>query len=182
MHYVKGIDIALEAFAQIRGAWPEAALAVVGPDTEGYGAKVDVLARRLGVSNAVKRLGFVGGREKYQLLAEADLLLLPSRQENFGNVVVEALSVGTPVVASSSTPWRALEEEECGLWGSFDAAGLAVAVSGLLSEPKRRREMGERGRALVAHEFTWDSIAHSMRLVYDGCIARQRPLLHEFSA
>ena len=180
IHYVKGIDIALEALVAIRAKWRQAVLALVGPDSEGYGTTIDNLAERLGIASAVKRVGFVGGTEKFQLLAEADLLLLPSRQENFGNVVVEALSMRTPVVASSNTPWKGLEEHQCGRWGAFDAVTLAEAVNELLSEPGRRKGMGERGRALVARQYTWGSIAESMRQVYAACIAGERPLPHEF--
>lgn len=181
MHYVKGIDIALEAFVAIGARWPNAVLVLAGPDSEGYGARMDVLARQLGISSTVRRLGYVGGTEKYQLLAEADLLLLPSRQENFGNVVVEALSVGTPVVASRNTPWKELEDQDCGRWVDFDARSLAASVTDLLGAPDRRRGMGERGRALVSRKYAWNSIAHSMRRVYRACISGERPLPHEFT-
>lgn len=171
IHPVKGIDIALAALADIRRQFPTARLILAGPDDEGYGAEVRALMSRLGLDGAVHLVGMVQGEAKFQLLAEADLLLLPSRQESFGNVVVEALSVGTPVVASRATPWEALEAEGCGRRVDLDAAALVEAVSALLAKPTERANMGGRGRAVVAREYAWDVIAGAIFRTYRASIA-----------
>ena len=152
---------------------------LAGPDTESYGAKVDELAHQLGVASAMRRLGLSFGEDKYQLLTQAESLLVVAGKK-LGNVVIEALSVGTPVVASRKTPWKELEDRDCGRWVDLDAESLATAVNDLLGAPDRRRGMGARGRALVSRKYGWTSIAHAMRLVYESCIGGQRPPPHAF--
>lgn len=68
------------------------------------------------LQNKVEFVGAVSGNEKFQIYCNAEFLFLVSKSENFGNVVIEALSQGTPVVASYGTPWKGLEEKNAGFW------------------------------------------------------------------
>lgn len=166
IHVVKGIDVALTMMSHLRSSQPPACLVVAGPDQVGLRDKLRRQALALGVADAVRWLDFVAGAEKFQLLAEADVLLLPSRQENFGSVVVEALAVGTPVVASRLTPWEELETRHCGRWVELDPAVLARTVAELLADRDICKQMGVAGRALVAEKYTWDAVVRSLLEVY----------------
>jgi len=76
--------------------------------------------KQLGIENKVKFLGKVHGEEKYKVIASCKCLVLPSHSENFGNVVLESLSQGTPVIASLGTPWSLLDEYACGFHIDFN--------------------------------------------------------------
>jgi glycosyltransferase involved in cell wall biosynthesis len=175
LHHVKGIDVAISALRLIRAVHPEATLVLAGPDEGGYARTIDTLAVQAGLRSAVRRVGLVAGEDKTALLRQANLLLLPSRQENFGNVVVEALAQGTPVVASRATPWELLETERCGRWVELDPGAIAGAVSDLLSSEERATTMGAGGRALVAARFGWPAIGRRMAEIYRACVAGQEP-------
>ncbi|MBV8199898.1 MAG: glycosyltransferase, partial [Acidobacteria bacterium] len=90
----KELDRLLGALAEVPGA----TLAIAGNDEEGYRADLDRLAAAAGVTDRVLYLGPVHGADKAGLLHGSDVLVLPSYSENFGNVVLEAMAAGLPVV------------------------------------------------------------------------------------
>ena len=92
---------------------------------------------------------------------------LPSRSENFGLVVAEALYCGTPVVASRGTPWSCLETEGFGHWVKAEDRLLAGALNDVLSwSDERRRLMAENARNYIRRSFTWDRVVDQYIKLY----------------
>ncbi len=166
LHPKKGISLGIEILARLRQAGSKALLVLAGPDNDDHLGNLLALARRHDVPDAVRWVGIVSGRQKYQLLAEADVLLLPSEQENFGNVVVEAMVVGTPAVTSRATPWQALEDEGLGRWVERRPESFARAVLEVL-EAGDSQELRARRRRWIEEGFTWRSIARRMLGLYE---------------
>lgn len=168
LHPLKGLDLLLDAWATAcrsgtaAGAWR---LVIAGPDEQGTRARLEAQARTLGLKN-VELPGPLYGDEKRRALADADLFVVPSRSENFGIAVAEALAAGLPVIATKATPWREIDGR-CGWWVDVDAAavtrGLAVAMQ--LGDAERAA-MGECGRGLVAARYRWPSVARAMLEAY----------------
>ena len=98
LHALKGIPDAIAAFASIRMHVPGALLWIVGGDSEGYQKILELCARNLGVLGSVRFFGRVSEDKKFELLARAHILLMPSVHEGWGLVVPEAASQGTPAV------------------------------------------------------------------------------------
>jgi glycosyltransferase involved in cell wall biosynthesis len=92
---------------------------------------------KLKIQDKVKFLGKVDGSEKYKLLATSKLLVLPSHSENFGNVVLESLSQGTPVLASKGTPWSSLEKNQCGFQIDFNSTDAILEKIRYFQELKK---------------------------------------------
>lgn len=165
----KGLDILLEAFAQVGSSRPDAHLVVAGPDDEGLGRRLHQLVRRLGLESRVSFPGAVTGRAKDDLLRRSSVVVLPSRDENFGVSVVEAMAAGVPVVISSGV---AIHQEVAaagaGLVVPRTPGAVAGAVVGLLADPAWRRRLGERGRRLVETSFAWPGIAARLEEMYDA--------------
>jgi len=84
------------------------------------------------LKNKIIFLGNVEGAEKYKLYANAFFTLLVSDSENFGNVVVESLSQGTPVIASKGTPWQKLEDKKAGFWINNNVEDIANCIDEVL--------------------------------------------------
>ena len=82
--------------------------------------------------------GVVTGRDKDLLIANSRCLLLASESENFGNVVIEALAQGTPVIASKGTPWSELENRGAGFWVSNKPEELSVVIDKVLQMDKEQ--------------------------------------------
>jgi glycosyltransferase involved in cell wall biosynthesis len=104
--------------------------------------------------------------------------LLPSYTENFGGVVIDALSLGLPVLASKSTPWEILEEASCGWQFDLDADSLCEALLKFIDKTDdERREMGLRGRKLVEEQYTWDAVVKKMVEGYERVLALSQDVL-----
>ena len=96
----KGLDLLIRAFAMVRRDAPTARLAIVGPDDEGLTPELRALAGNEGAAESIVFTGMLSGDAKRAALAAADVWVLPSHSENFGNAVVEALAAGRAAVIS----------------------------------------------------------------------------------
>lgn len=97
----------------------------------------------------MKFSGFVSGREKFEQLAQLSCLFVPSDFENFGMIVTEALSVGTPVMASLGTPWEELNTVGCGWWTDRSPENIATVMHQVLEMPMEDLlTMGEKDASL----------------------------------
>ena len=162
----KGLKNLLRAWKLLGRGTDDAVLVIAGPDDRRHLSQVRAEARSLGVSN-VLFTGMVRGWRKVALYRRALFLVLPSRTENFGNVVVESLACGRPVIASRGTPWRLLEEVGAGYWVPGDPGSLSEAMRAMLRMPgSTLDDMGEKGREVVLRDYTWDAAAQKMIAVY----------------
>jgi glycosyltransferase involved in cell wall biosynthesis len=163
---VKGLPMLIEAWAQIRPrSWR---LQIAGPDEAGHRAKVERAVSIAGLNDTVSFIGSVEGEIKSSTYFNADLFILPSYSESFGMAVVEALAHGLPVLTTNGTPWHKLAA--CGCGWSVDptvegiAQGLRRAVA---HDPAMLRAMGAKGRAWVAADFGWSSVANKFLAAYE---------------
>jgi len=137
---------------------------LAGPDE--HGLLPDLLRRLASHAGAVHTTGEISGGEKWALLKDADVMVQASDSESFGVSVVESLASGVPVVATRTTPWRELEEHDCGFWVEQTAPAIAIALRALASDPERRRQMGERAAVFAREAFGWDAVAPAMARLY----------------
>jgi glycosyltransferase involved in cell wall biosynthesis len=152
-------------------AVPGAELVVAGNDEEGLWPRLARQAAELGVAGRLRWIGPVAGADKAALLRGAALLVLPSRSENFGNVVLEAMAVGCPVVVTPEVGLApAVAEAGAGRVVEGDPEPLAAALTELLADADGRSEMGRRGRAAAAR-FSWPAVAERMEEVYQEIVS-----------
>lgn len=136
---------------------------IVGPDQEGHTAELMALCNELGVASDFEFVGSKYGEELQREYASADLFVLPTHSENFGSVVIEALSHGVPVITTKGAPWKELEIHNCGRWIDIGIGPLAEALAAAMElSNAERREMGSRGRKLVEEKYTWDAVVKIM--------------------
>ncbi len=159
----KGVDVLLEAAVSLLDRFPSAEFVLVGKDTpntetgETYRAAFE---RRFGQDpSVVARVRFTGAvseDELYHHYADADIVVLPSRYESFGLVLVEGMMFGKPVVGCATGGMSEVVEEGGNgfLAQPADAAALADCLGKLLSDVELRRRFGERSRALYEQKFT----------------------------
>lgn len=158
IHPKKGLPLLVRAWSRVRQ--PGWRVVVAGNDEQGHLAEVKALALALGVLDDFHFPGAVQGAAKQRLFAQADVFVLPTRSENFGIVVAEALSHGVPVITTRGAPWGGLTEKGCGWWCDIDESALAVCMEQAMQQPKQTlAAMGAAGREWVRRDFNWDFIA-----------------------
>lgn len=108
---------------------------------------------RLGLQNKVQFVGSLTGRSKFQAYASARYSFLVSDSENFGNVVIEALSQGTPVVASTGTPWAKLPEKKAGFWIQNTPNAIAETLNGIIQQSDKEYMIYRQGALNYSKEF-----------------------------
>jgi glycosyltransferase involved in cell wall biosynthesis len=137
--------------------------------------ELEAQARRLGLAPHVR---FAGWRDNVaEVLALADVFVLPSESEGFGRVLVEAMAMGRPVVATNvgGIPDIVLDGETGLLVEPADPAALASAVGALLDEPARAARLGAAGRARAESTFSLGAHVDAVERVYDEIIGRAAP-------
>jgi glycosyltransferase involved in cell wall biosynthesis len=152
----KGQDVALRALSILVSQGTNARLEIVGDAYEGYAwfeQHLRNLATKPELSGRVRFMGF--RKDPADTYKAADLVLVPSRLEPFGNVAVEALGAGRPVVASNVGGLPEIVDH--GVTGILvtpdDPVALAAAISGMLANPLAARQMGARGAQVVRRKF-----------------------------
>ncbi|MDO8962988.1 MAG: glycosyltransferase family 4 protein [Coriobacteriia bacterium] len=139
-----------------------------GPDESGLRG----LARDLAIAERVRFAGRVA--DVWSLIAASDVIVLPSvANEDFPNIVLEAMSLGRPVVASriAGTPEQIVDGETGLLVEPGDEAGLAAAVGRLVTDEGLRRRMGDAGRERFASCFTAERAAAAYGDLYRRLLA-----------
>ncbi len=171
IHPVKALERLVDAAAILRARGLRFTVQLAGPTPDRrYREELEAQVARLQLVGIVRLLGELRDEAKSEFYERCRVFVLPSSTENFGNVVPEALSHGTPVVASRFTPWAELEDFGCGRWVSNTAPELAAAIEPYLRDAALASSEGERGRALVDRRYTWDAVARAMIRVYEEAI------------
>jgi glycosyltransferase involved in cell wall biosynthesis len=155
----KRIDLLIDALPQL----PEVRLVIAGNDDENLTPQLQERARTTGVSDRVTFAGAIDASAKWELLARATMLAMPSISENFGNVLLEAMMMETPVVVSEGV---GLADEVRNSAAGIVTADFVEAIRTLAADAPLRARMGRNGRALVESKFTWQTVAERMEDAY----------------
>lgn len=161
----KGIDVFAQAIAELerRGVAPRVLIVGDGPARDGFMAQVP---------RAVFT-GYLSGTDLARAVASMDVLLFPSVTETFGNVTLEAMACGLPVVGANATGTSGLIED--GVTGRLieptDIAGYADAVQRYVEDPSARAAAGAAG-GRAAEAYHWDVINEAVAQTYLRVIAR----------
>jgi glycosyltransferase involved in cell wall biosynthesis len=167
IHPIKNLESLLRASNAMPTGWT---MVIAGSGEAAYTRRLEALGRDWG-GTRVRFVGEVVGKRKWELISNSSVLVLPSHSENFGNVVLEALAVGTPVIASRATPWAILEDVGAGLWVDCTAQRIRAALVTLGTEPETWRHREEMARRL-AQSFHWPLIAARVLEWYREMIRR----------
>lgn len=183
LHFKKGLDLLIPAFAELADRDPSLHLVLAGPD-DGMVAKCREWMARDGVSERVTFTGMLRGADKLSAFAAARMFTLPSYSENFGIAPVEAMAAGLPIVISDQVNiWRELQRGGGATVIPCDRAALVAAMAPLLSDANAAQEMGRRARATVDQFYRWDNVAAALEAMYrEAAASRVSPRLSGVAA
>lgn len=171
VHPRKRIEKLIYTFSNLQSELNNAELVIIGNGDIQYKQFLKNEVNRLNLTN-VKFTGFLTGEEKNRAISSLDCLVVPSDFENFGNIVTEALVRGVPVIASKGTPWKILEDWNCGYWINNDQKSIDNAIMKFINLPlKDRIAMGVAGRELVEREFSVSILGRKMKELYQWLLS-----------
>ena len=173
----KGIDQLIAAMCLVWNQTPEARLVLAGaslPETH----EIDEIVAALPAAyrRQIVSIGAVLDEDKARLLSSCRCLVLPSKVESFGMVLIEAWAHGTPVVTLDLPVFR--DTVNPGVDGilvpSGDVPALARGILRLLEDPALARSMGARGRARARSEYSWEGSAARYLEADEHAVAQPR--------
>lgn len=165
----KAVDVMVEAFARLAAERSDVVLVLAGPSEDGDTATVRALVAARGLGGRVRLPGLVSGRDKLELLRDADVFLMPSRYEGLSIALLEAMASALPVVLSDQAGLhRQVARHGCGRVVRPEAESTLGAMREMLDISLRTR-CGDAARRLVMAEHTWPAIAAKLEGVLSKC-------------
>jgi glycosyltransferase involved in cell wall biosynthesis len=163
---IKNLEMLVRAFAQARV--PDSRLALVGPMLEpDYATHLRAVCSELAVSDAVLFTGPLYGHDKLTALAAADLFVLPSLFESFGNAAAEAVAAGLPILLTETCGIAPLIHNRCGLAVPVSVDALAEGMHQLMTEPSRCSAVTAQREAVMA-DLSIDEPIDQMENLYSS--------------
>ncbi len=172
----KSPDVLLEAFASLSNAVGEKDMRLVfaGPDEGGMKRRLTEMAAQYGVSSRVHFTGAIFGETKWAAYRDADVFVLPSQNENFGNTAAESAAAGTPVVVTEQCGIAPLLANVAGLVVPHDAAAVARAIRAVISDQELHARLAA-GCSAVTARLGWEEPVREMEALYNKLANKTAP-------
>ena len=179
LHQKKRLELFLEVFLSVtdKPELQEWKLVIAGTGEPDYVDSLQSLANKLGGKKRVIFTGWLDGAEKVAALQGAKLFALPSRQENFGLSVVEAMACRVPVLISEHVNLAdEVASAQAGWVVPLEKLAISRALDQILRDEAGRITRGTAGRELVRERFTWGAVAEQLLQLYVEVTSRQQAM------
>lgn len=164
---VKNVEALFDAWTLVQMQVSEARLVIAGDGQAEYTRSLRTRAEVLGIAQSIRFFGFADGAQKAALFRDADAFVLPSRHENFGVAVLEAIGAGLPVIVSPEVQLASfINAHAVGKIVPSEREPLAQAILDTLNDDLLRARCAERGPQLVAEHFSRERIGERLLSMY----------------
>ena len=161
LHDKKGIIELVEAWKNIENT--EWELHIYGPDYDNVTKKIEKISN----SNKSIKIFDAVFDDKKKIYEEYDLFILPSKSENFGYVILEALQFGLPVLTTSNTPWSIIEKKDAGWIIDSNLTQLESKIQEILSLTKYEFEKRSINAVELSKEYVWSNLEEQHFAMYE---------------
>jgi len=169
LNLIKGPDLLIEAFSLLKDQFPNHQLVLAGPD-EGLKASLSLRIRALGIENRVHFVGYVGGTSKSELLIQADLMVIPSRQEAMSIVVLEAGLANTPVVLTDQCGLNELQEINAATVVKVSVLDIANGIQTSLTNREASLMAANNLKSHIKKNYLWAMIALKLEILFNSVL------------
>ncbi len=169
---LKGLTILLRALAQLRAEFPLLTLTVIGKLKEDGSTQKEL--ETLQLSHAVNFKSGISNQELVEEYARAEIAIVPSLYEGFGLPAAEALACGVPLICSDGGALPEVVGDAARLVKAGDVNALIVSLRELLNDARMREQLGQRGRAHIMQQLSWDCVGRKMQAFYFQLLDQQR--------
>lgn len=170
----KGLEYLVKSFIKLEKKYPKWNLLIAGPIYDKkYFDRINSNIDNNNIRDKVHYFGMVSGQERLNLFAVSDLFILPAHTENFGMVIGEAMAAKLPVITTTGTPWKVLNDQNAGWWVDLNDENIFIALKEAMQKNSHElKEMGERGYKIIKKDFTWEEVANKMKQVYSWILGK----------
>ena len=172
---IKGLELLIEAWSKLsdnlKSQWE---LHIAGnSDPKDYIHKLEGMIAQLGVDDKVKLFGPITGEAKMQKYMNSDLFILPTFNENFGNVIAEAMMCECPAITTKNAPWQVLTDDKCGWWIDLSVDNIVTTLTEAMSlTDEQRIELGKKSRQCIINHYSSESVAKQTKKVYEWILGQ----------
>ena len=168
VHVKKGIELLFEAWKRLHSDYVDWQLLVIGNGEAEYIHSLENRVESLGLKDSIKIFPPVFGEAKIKVYQESALFCLPSFSENFGMVIAEAMSCGTPVITTTNCPWEILIETNTGWCIDLSVDNLEHALREAMGmDANALYDMGQRASKLIYDNFDYRSVTRKTLRLYE---------------
>jgi glycosyltransferase involved in cell wall biosynthesis len=168
-HPKKRILELLQWWAKTHRDFPDWTFLVVGEGAaDAYTRRTQELARELERDGVVRLLPFLQGVDKAAAYRVSEAMVLPTESENFGNVVIEALWCGLPVLTTQGTPWEDLLRQRAGWWTPVEWSSVTDGIREMLTASSADLAiLGRNGQEWVARTYLPEVVQEQWRALWE---------------
>jgi glycosyltransferase involved in cell wall biosynthesis len=166
MSYQKGPDLLVEAVPLVLKKHRKVKFIFAGDGD--LRSECERMAKDLGVQKACRFIGYISSPDKERLINACDLVCVPSRNEPFGIIVLEAWDAKKPIVATEAV--SIIRNFEDGLLAYVQPESIAWCINRLMRNPEKMKKLSKAGQIRVDSEFSWDQIAVRTEDIYGRII------------
>ena len=164
LHKKKGIEELVESWLNIKNNDWE--LHIYGFDDDGY---VELLKKKIKNNKSISIFSPILSKN-HELFERYDFMILPSKSENFGFVVLEAMQCGLPVLTTNGTPWYIIEKDNAGWIIDKNLTELESKIKEIFSLPKEEFEKKSAAAINCSKTFFWKNLKEKYFKMYDDVL------------
>lgn len=173
IHPKKGLENTIKAWVTVEKFFPNWTFEIAGRGEKNYEDKIKKIISDAKLKS-IKYIGPLYGSVKIKFIQTADVLIMPSYNENFGMVAAEALSNNTPVICGKNTPWKGVTVKNCGWHIENDPYTLENTFIKIFKMSKSDLlDKGKKGRLWMKKEYSWQQVAKKMIQSYEWLISKK---------
>lgn len=170
LEYFKGFDVLVKAFAAVKKRFPAVRLIIVGEGSEM--GKLEVLRQDLALYDSVSFYGRLEHKDVLKMLDACEFLVMPSRREAFGIVIIEAMATGKAVIATNvgGIPELVTNGKNGILVQPDDPNSIACAIATLIQDDQLSKKLGKFGMKNVKENFDWEQVSKKYLELLNGIV------------
>lgn len=166
IHYIKGLDLLVNAFFFLVKKNPQIRLLIIGSDS-GYLSTLKTIIKNKRIDeNKVTFTGLLKGKEKLSLLAASDIFVYPSYSEGFSISILEAMACSLPIIITDKCYFPEVGSKRAGLIIHPDNRSLRQALELLLTNQKLTEALGQSAKNLIKEKYQWSKVVGQLEKVY----------------